>query len=210
MGFIRVLPAIVSGVLLAGCNASSGGGDVDVPLATDIAGSSFADVNADGTFNIILNESRGSKLYDKTNGNGVSFMVGANNNGGVRALSGLIDGTNVATPPTAGSATMSGAYALMRATRIERENGLTTWTSVGDIDSLDLIVDFAKGTVKNDGGNLGVDGTFSGKGLTGTVLYRGVTGDLTGLVGENQTVGAFHGTSDNESQVYGGGFIADR
>ena len=67
--------------------------------------------------------------------------------------------------------------------------------------------DFDAGTQQGTSGNLTVNGTFSRSDLNGSVSYMGTGGNLDGLIGVTQAVGAFH--SNNFSSIFAGGFIVD-
>lgn len=196
--------------LTAGCNASDNNGDQDLPLVFELLGTAFATPGSDGTIGISLNESGQNRLYDTATGNGVAYKIGVNNSGSMRAYSGLLEGSDVVAPPKTGTATMTGRFALYGADRIRRVRDRTSWYEYRDSGNVKLVADFANGTLKSQGGDLGVNGKFSGKTMTGTVKYNGIDGQLKGLVGENQTVGAFHGYSEAQAEVYTGGFIAER
>ena len=75
--------------------------------------------------------------------------------------------------------------------------------------TLTLVADFDRNTLSGTSDNslLRVNGTFEGKALGGSVVYRGMSGELSGRVGANQAVGAFHGKTD--TSIMAGGFMVD-
>jgi hypothetical protein len=56
-----------------------------------------------------------------------------------------------------------------------------------------------------------VNGQLTGRNLSGTVSYNGVDGDLTGLVGGDKAIAAFHGHDSSRPQsANAGGIYATR
>ena len=73
--------------------------------------------------------------------------------------------------------------------------------------SINLSTNFGAGTLTGSSGNLSIDSRFSGEDLRGDMTYRGVDGDLTGLVGSDKAVGAFLG--NNADLIGAGGFLVN-
>ncbi|WP_424440203.1 hypothetical protein [Planktotalea sp.] len=75
-------------------------------------GSALAEPGSDGKIDVSLNKAGENRLHDTRNGNGFAYKIGVNNAGSMRACSGLLEGIDVVTPPTTGTATMTGRFAL--------------------------------------------------------------------------------------------------
>lgn len=142
-------------------------------------------------------------------GDGYAYEVGVDDGNGFVARSGVISSTSVAALPTSGSASMSGQYSAARVTSISLAGTQLTGVANNGSGSITLLADFEKHTLKGTSDNslLVVRGNFTGKALNGSVVYRGIPGTLTGLVGGDQAVGAFHGKTD--SSIMAGGFLVD-
>ena len=143
---------------------------------------------------------------------GFAAVAGFTRTSSVQAFAGLSPGMDLPSAPRTGSATMSGVYNLIDLENIEvRADGTSSFSSSLQAGQIDLKVDFADRTIggrgQSSGGRLVIDGTFRNGKVTGTAVYDGISGDMRGLVGPKRTVGAFHGTADDNSRVFSGGFI---
>ena len=184
-------------------------------LFAENSNSFFATPDAAGNLNELDNVSYSSNNVSPLTGNGYAYQVGGNDGDGLRGYAGIINGTGVTAPPTSGTASMSGSYALAGIANIyEYGSGYNQTTVAGtpftDGGSITLTADYGAGTLTGSAGfsyPITVNGTISGTTLRGTVTYDGVTGPLEGLVGAIEAVGAFHGNSD--TQLHAGGFIVN-
>ena len=113
-------------------------------------------------------------------------------------VAGIAPTTNPGPPPTKATATYSGEYNLTYANRnqIERRTG-----------TIRLAADFDEGELAGRAGRLRVDGTITGQVVDGTVTYRNVEADMSGLIGSERVVAAFAG--DEEDALLVGGLIAE-
>lgn len=195
---------------LSGCNLGTG----------DPTNSGFATPLATGA---LSKASRGRSGADTSTltGNTYGFQVGAVSNDGLQGFAGIAPGASVTAPPVSGSATFDGRFEVGLIAGIYTFDDQVSGRTSADNGAISLTADFAQGTLTGGGtgldmgsfntdlsGNvLTVDGTFSGSKLSGTVTYDGVKGPLTGLVGGNEVIGAFH--AHNDRHVHAGGFIAN-
>ncbi len=91
--------------------------------------------------------------------------------------------------------------------------------------NIDIIADFDNNTLTYSGNfdpsaqTLGpailnpfsINGNFTDRGIiTGSVNFRGITGSLNGLIGQNKTIGAFSRNGNGGQASFAGGFIATR
>ncbi|MBB5722563.1 hypothetical protein FHS72_002189 [Loktanella ponticola] len=141
-------------------------------------------------------------------GDGFSFTAGSVSGEGLKAVAGLVAGTDVSFRPSVGSASYDGVYALTYVDDISLDNGYIRGERDATSGAITLTADFARGTLVSSNSPVTVNGKLDGRDLSGTVSYRGVNGQLDGLVGGDKTVGAFHG--NNANLIYAGGFIAYR
>ena len=134
---------------------------------------------------------------------------------GLFAVAGLFPGTSVTARPS-GSASYSGVYNLIEIEDIAISDGEINGRRTLQSGDLTLLANFGSNTIVSaPGSDLAVNGSMVGTDLNGTVRYNGVTGNLDGLVGGNQAIGAFHGEGNvgpgtQDDYMYAGGFIADR
>lgn len=190
--------ALIAVSLTAGCMQGNG-----------VARSGFKPVNSNKEIDVSLARQASNAIFFTKDGAGVAYTIGVDRGSlGLRAYSGIIPGSDVQTPPTTGTATLRGGYSLYGASDIQRTDRTVRWTNFRDRGNLTLKVDFDKGTLTSSDSRLKVNGNFTGKALTGGVEYRGVSGQLKGLVGAKRAIGAFHGASPRQKILYTGGFVA--
>ncbi len=178
------------------------------PDVDSLTNSSFSAPDASGNYSSSLTSTRSGKDVDAT-GNGYGYIVGIRDGNSFQGYAGIIPGSTVTAPPATGLATMTGTYEVVRIRDISLDGNHLTGTPVYAVSApVTLVANFGAGTLKgaSTGPNplLTVDGTFSGQTLGGSVVYRGVSGSLTGLVGSDRAIGAFHG--NNATDIYAGGF----
>ena len=160
-------------------------------------------------------------VFSQTTNNGYAFDVGIAPDDGIRGWTGLIPDAAVTAQP-GGSAEMSGGFNVAWAEIISASsNNVRTSSVQRDRGTVALVADFDAGTLRGarvprnirtptgilPENELRVPGQFAGEALTGTVTYNGVTGPLEGIIGGNEAVGVFHGTS--RQFVHAGGFIVN-
>ena len=142
------------------------------------------------------------------------------------AFSGVTPGADVGAVQTSGTATYSGDYELEIVDAVfVLENEISARLAPAE-GTLSLNADFGAGTLTGGGSGggfgavattLDVNGTISGRDISGTVdithteLLLGVgtdelSGPLTGLIGEDAAIGAFHASDSNTAAA--GGFVA--
>lgn len=146
---------------------------------------------------------RGSDI--SVSGDGYAYAVGEDLNGDFAGYAGIIPTTLVLAPPISGSATWNGTYNLAQITGIELPAGGLQGYKAEFTGALSLTADFAAGTLVGASPELSVTGAFSGSTLSGSTVFRGLNGTLTGLVGATGAVGAFHG--NGATDLYAGGFM---
>jgi len=142
------------------------------------------------------------------NNTGYTYVVGRDSDNVYQAFAGLIIKPALSvSPPTTGTATMTGKYSATRVYNIATTDTVPRGVTVGN-SGLTLEADFANGTLKGgDPAKLFVNGTFNSGSLSlrGTVSYFGVDGRLLGRIGPDQAIGAFRGHDD--TSVFAGGFV---
>lgn len=201
--FSSLSSALIAATVLSGCAAKT---------ASDFTTSGFATVAATSTGAEISNSSltrRTSGSDTNAAGDGYAYEVGVDGSNGFVARSGMLSTTSVAALPSTGTATMSGTYEVARVTGISLSGSLLTGSAVSASGALTLTADFAGQTLTgiSDNGLLAVNGTFNSQDLNGSVTYRGIPGQLDGLVGGDQAVGVFHGQTS--TAIMAGGFMVD-
>ena len=140
-------------------------------------------------------------------GDGFSYRVGSAVGGGFIGQAGLIPGSDVLPAPATGSASYTGRWELAKVTSIFIEGGNINGFSSTDSGTITLLADFDDGSISGASGGLSIDGNVSGGQLSGDVTYNGTEGDLTGIIGSDQAIGAFHGNDGN--QIFAGGFVTE-
>lgn len=172
----------------------------------DYTSSSFATPNgtsASATISKSLSNEQNGQVYDASLG-GAAYLTGTNSSG-AHAYAGVMPGSSVGSAVSSGTATYSADYEVAYISSISVSGNLLSGFNNTDAGTIALTLDTSAGTLTGSNGNLTVDGDVSGTAVSGDAVYRGVSGDLTGLVGDEGTVGAFQGDSD--SLVYAGGFV---
>lgn len=147
-----------------------------------------------------------NRIYDSSLG-GAAYVVGTDGDGAA-AYAGVMPGSDVGNAIPSGTANYVADYEVVMIEDINVSGTFLTGNTNYDAGSITLTADFDNQTLSGQSGQLRVNGNISGGNLTGGVTYRGTSGRLTGLVGDQGTVGAFHGNSDE--LVYGGGFVGSR
>ncbi|WP_342076997.1 hypothetical protein [Yoonia sp. SS1-5] len=135
-------------------------------------------------------------------------MIGAMGDTGYAAFSGILPASQVSTPPTSGSVVYDASFVVSAFVDVSQEGGQSTAVSgVGNNGDITLVADFADQTLTGATEQFEVDGLIGGSGseLGGTVRWLDIEGQRTGLIGSDQVVGAFHGSSD--SVVFAGGLV---
>jgi hypothetical protein len=117
----------------------------------------------------------------------------------IEAKADVLPGLSITNPPATGSASMVGNFNL----RVIPDIGAPAPQDItGDIT---LTADFDAQTLTGSGDGLGVQGTFGGTDLGGTVSYATITGDLSGSVAADKAIGVFEGQGGKI--IYAGGFF---
>ncbi len=202
MSLPRVAIVLVASTSLAACELSQ-------EAATN---SGFRTPNASGviTGGVDNDGQQVRRTIADASGNGFAFAGGVDDDG-LAAYAGVIPDSTGGAPLTA-TATFAANYQLFQYTDISLSKtgiGEGFISGLASIQSgpITLTADLDEGTLTGSSGEglLSVSGTFSGTDLSGDVTYRGVDGDLDGVIGEDRTVGAFHGNTAD--LIYAGGFI---
>lgn len=200
MKFLHVIIPVSCALILSACTDTS-----------DVIDSGFADVSASGDFDRDLDGSQTIISRVITNGsNGFAHQTGVDaDSGKLISEVGLLPTSSVSALPTSGSAIYSGIYDVSGVTDADlSDDGLVTGQPYIGSGSITLNASFNNGTLRgtSDDGDLVVRGTFDSKDLDGSVEYKGMDGDLDGLIGGDETIGIFHGEDDGE--IFAGGFGA--
>lgn len=151
-----------------------------------------------------------SRKVEEADGDGFAYAVGAREDGGFAGYAGLLDSTSVAASPGSGSATFDARYRLLEVSDINVSSTFVTGSTDAVSGDITLRADFDAGSLRGDSsdGLLRVRGTLSDRNsVGGAVTFRGVDGDLRGMVSDREVVGAFHGHDDET--IFAGGFTGD-
>ena len=146
-------------------------------------------------------------------GGGFAYAGGTDEDG-LAAYAGIIPGTTGGDAVVGGSATYNAyynAYEIMGIDLTETGFGEGFITGsprqVGSSISLTADFDTNRLTGTSTDTRLSVNGTIGGTELSGSVTYRNTRGALDGVIGADQTVGVFHGNT--EDIIFAGGFIGE-
>ncbi|MEJ6399021.1 hypothetical protein V8J84_13940 [Yoonia sp. 208BN28-4] len=176
--------------------------DVAEPVALE---DGFNTPASDGTFPIALTSIQRGSIPGQ-----YAYQTGFEQDVGMRVFAGLMPDA-VVSGSVGGSAIFDARYQGSRTSEIAITPATTpggdpilTGTSGAFSGDITLTVDMAGTALTGSDGLLAVNGQIDGQTLAGTVTYRGLDGSLTGLIGEDEAIGAFFATSD--TTIYAGGF----
>lgn len=205
-----VAPSTAVNTVLTSGGALNGNGlsaaDLAAIEAQTTLSSNFATPNASGGFSGSLTPAfTGS--YKDGDGNGFAYEVNRLGTD-LGAQAGILRGSEVGTLPSTGMAAMSGVWNVAE---IGKTNG--TGREYGEAvqysGRITLRADFEFGTLEGDTDDevLRVLGRFDSTVLTGEVYFEGREAALTGRIGQDRAIGAFHGSDDDAA--FAGGFYAE-
>jgi len=191
---------------------SSSTDDPAIEQPIDLAISGFRKPNSDG---LIESDQLIPSIFDPTapiidgDGDGYIYTAARVRSAGFGAFSGVLPATNVEASPVTGSIEYQAEYEMDFWSNImETDQGPTAFGNISKTTgAMVLVGNFESNTLTGTDGELSISGQIadSGNFLTGTVAWEGITGELSGLVGSNKSIGAFHGNDDDI--VFAGGFI---
>lgn len=191
--------------LLAGCG---GGGTSSgaTPMNQVQTSASFQTPDAAGAFPDDLDNELARVVLDSAN-NGYAYQYGDTDNV-LTARAGIVPGTSVASAPASGTADLTGVYQVRTVTDAVVGSDGIEGADFFQTSLITLTADFGEATLRGDASNLEVDGSFASGTLTGEVTFNGLTAALTGIVGADQAVGAFQGSTE-DSIIVGGFNVTD-
>ena len=220
------LAMICIALALAGCaggsaGGSSGGSSGGSPdsgagnAKSSTTASRFVSPTGTGAINLTLDQSQTVHDVD-SGGAGYSIMVGLDTAAGaLTAVSGVVGASTVAAPPSAGQVIYDGDFQLLH---IDRDTSADPSATVHDAQgTMMLIADFdvdqfaaQSRAMSGPSPLLSMEGSIANSGaMSGTVAYVSgtdtITGPLTGEIGSDKAVGAFHGKTDADAMA--GGFL---
>ena len=213
--FLACSILIINSSLLAGCGGSSlfDSPSNSTPTTLDTK-TSFLVPTSNSSFSVTDFDSE-AEGYIKDGEDGVGYAVGIIDNfpgsDEYAGYAGLHSSTTVSELPSQGTAVMKGEVELAEIYDIKPTisgSSIFTGSFYKDEGVISLTADFGAGTLKGNSGSLYVDGKFTSKDLGGNVTYKGVAGDLTGLIDGNKAIGAFHGKTS--TSLYAGGFLVKK
>lgn len=170
-----------------------------------------------------------SEGYTKqdSDGHGYAIKVGYTSKDLV-AVTGIIPGSDGGAAVPSGTATYYGTWVVGGYQNVRLSGSSLKFDPMASAGAIVLDADFGAGTLNGTGnsvtaaeaeilvpgidttnlreGTLEVAGTIDGASLGGQVTFDGVNGALRGVIGDEKTVGAFHGKGGK--LVYSGGFYA--
>lgn len=192
-------PPILAGVVVLGSLMGCSSAAPQAPLIT----SDFRPANAQGAIPVTLVDAQMGNIDNR-----VGFAVGQIEGGGVRGYAGLSPATTPFAPQAGGSAAYDARYSLAVISSFDVVDGNVVGTNtIVEGAEITLNADFSAKTINGTDDVLSITGSFAGTTLDGTVIYDGVDGTLTGTIGRDDVVGAFHGS--NDTTVFAGGFVGD-
>lgn len=124
------------------------------------------------------------------------------------AVAALVPGSTASPLPANGIATMTGIYQGVEIGKSDPALGREFGEALQNSGRIQLRADFASRTLEGSSGPLNVQGTFTSSALQGRVFYNQNEGTLTGLIGGDKAIGAFHGINGNIA--FSGGFHTAR
>ncbi len=214
---------------LAGCGggSSGGGGATNPQVATNdsapISGavstaSRFVTVDPSGDINTGLTGVQGDGDMIDNAGVGFAYQAGVDlGSASFVAEAGVVGTDQVTALPQTGTLTYNGFFELVHVDRDAVTDSTAEVHSTIGVMSLSAnlntnsVTGQSAGTGDSGAPLLVVNGALTGTDLSGTARYRDfgedMTGPLTGAVGADKAVGAFHG--NNEADAFAGGFLVD-
>lgn len=135
----------------------------------------------------------------------------------VSAFAGVASDSGIGPEVTTGTARYRGPYECVLLTEVSRTNPVSAGRRETISGTIPLTADFDAGTLTGNAQFLRVSGTITGQGLSGSVVAKttgmnngprldNIQGALTGSVGADGVVGAFHGAGIGK--LVAGGFVA--
>lgn len=204
--FLKPMSLCAVAFTLSNCAAGSGEGD-----------SYFVQPSPTGAISAGLINVNSGSIID-ADGDGIAFQSGQNRDRTKNiAVSGIIGGENLPPVPTTGTGTYRANFEYHVIDKLTPSSTLASITGYRGVVSLSA--DFENGTLKGETSRLlsdskiTIDGTFANGNLSGTVTHdslgsNGLQGELTGKIGSNKAIGAFHGHANGDQMA--GGFVAPR
>ncbi|SHG79505.1 hypothetical protein SAMN05444003_0958 [Cognatiyoonia sediminum] len=192
---LSFLPALAMATALSGCLQD---------LYTD---SGFTNVTSTGSVTERLGQQGIASVID-ADGDGFAYSSGTESGGGLRAVAGFTNPSDIGLRPVTSVGRYTGRYELIEVYDIDLRGGFISGSQDQVSGSIVLNADFSTGTLTGRAGELSVSGRALGSQLTGGVQYRGVSGDLRGVLGDDKAIGAFHG--NDADLIYAGGFLTYR
>jgi hypothetical protein len=124
------------------------------------------------------------------------------------AVAAIVPGSTASPLPGLGIATLTGIYQGVEIGKSDPIMGREFGEALQNSGRIQLRADFASRTLEGSSGPLNVQGTFNNSTLQGRVFYNENEGTLTGLIGGDKAIGAFHGFNGNIA--FSGGFHTAR
>lgn len=186
-------------LLIAACGA--------IPSQNELTISRFAVLSEDGFDGGGGSNERGGEISG-AQGGGVAYRMFIDRREGLVGEAGVLPQTEVGPLRDGGIVRFTGQYQVMGVDdidiRLTSADG-SPFRLGGDIS---LVANFDDGRLRGSVGDLTIEGQFEDETLGGWVTFRGVRGELSGLIGGDDAVGAFQG--DNRTLVYTGGLVVGR
>jgi len=203
-----LVAALPAALCFSGCGSLYG----------DPTDSTFVTPNSSGSIFRTDSGRQSGSDFSSVTGNGYGYELGVVSNDGLQTFSGIVPGASVSAQPPGGTVVMTGSFEVGVIDAVFVSGDIARGTPYIDSGSLTLTADFGAKTLTGsstgrssglfrNNNPISVDGRFEGTALTGRVIYDGVSGPLTGLVGGNEAIGVFHGHNDGQSHA--GGFIVN-
>ncbi len=204
-------PVIIAISLLAACS-SSGSAPAEPPKPEELTLQfGIATPGDDGSISAGFAED-GQHVTGTQSGavsGGYTYQMGVTEAGNFTAIAGILSGTTFTAPPASGSITYDATYHVKSLENIKEIDGeLHALGGVGVHGDITLTADFDSASFEGSAATdtpsgISMNGTINSAAISGTVTFRGMEGELAGVAGSDQVVGAFAGSG--ETGVFAGG-----
>lgn len=180
--------------------------------------SNFVDPDVTGQINIGLTDWTSNFISDSDT-DGYAYEVGIDWNNDFRAVSGIVQSSQLTTLPSSGTAAFTGGYSYLKIDRADPQSNYGT--TEHHSGTLDMDIDLASGyvvaksqerTLTTNQRLLRIVGYLNGQAFVGNVTVRPelgsdgtLTGDSIGVIGSEKAIGAFHASNDEDTIA--GGFL---
>ncbi|MFQ1700506.1 hypothetical protein ACJ5NV_07910 [Loktanella agnita] len=123
-----------------------------------------------------------------------------------RALA-MLQSTTRVSGPISGTVSYNANYRIMEVQNVGSNPVFAGNNDLNSAGQITMTANFADQAMTGTSDLLTIDATLNAETFEGTVTWRGVDGDITGLASDSFMIGAFHGHDNNA--VFTGGISGD-